>query len=133
MNPQIQSDHGRPRGSLKSNRQRTAPGRSFASEALIVMRRSCKPENGDHDPALAPVMNHLINAYKKCPVCGLTDRFEVRDYDELWHDGEVWCVLAAKFSCGTTMPVKLIRMSSRSVIDRQRVRFSQPAPQFYGW
>lgn len=33
---------------------------------------------------------HGVNPYKKCPQCGGTN-FEVRDYDMMWHDGEVWC------------------------------------------
>lgn len=34
---------------------------------------------------------HLINNYKPCPKCGKTDAFEVRNYDFMWHDGQVWC------------------------------------------
>jgi hypothetical protein len=36
-------------------------------------------------------MNHGVNTYKKCPKCGGTN-FEVRNYDMMWHDGDVWCV-----------------------------------------
>jgi hypothetical protein len=35
--------------------------------------------------------NHLVNTCQKCPKCGGTD-FEVRRYDLMWHEGEVWCV-----------------------------------------
>jgi hypothetical protein len=35
--------------------------------------------------------NHMINTYKACPKCGQTDRLTVRNYDLMWHDGEVWC------------------------------------------
>lgn len=34
---------------------------------------------------------HMINTYKSCPKCGKTDELEVRNYDLIWHDGEVWC------------------------------------------
>lgn len=34
---------------------------------------------------------NLINPYKSCPKCEKTDRLEVRDYDPMWRDGEVWC------------------------------------------
>jgi hypothetical protein len=36
-------------------------------------------------------MNHLINTYKPCPKCNQTDQLEVRKYNMMWHDGEVWC------------------------------------------
>jgi uncharacterized Zn finger protein (UPF0148 family) len=35
-------------------------------------------------------IGHVINTYKKCPKCGGSN-FEVRNYDLMWHDGEVWC------------------------------------------
>lgn len=38
---------------------------------------------------------HGINKYKACPKCGGSN-FEVRNYDEIWRDGDVHCV-----DCGT--------------------------------
>lgn len=36
-------------------------------------------------------VSHAINNYEKCPQCGGTD-FEVRNYDEMWRDGDVYCI-----------------------------------------
>ena len=36
-------------------------------------------------------VNCGINTYKRCPKCDGIN-FEVRDYDMMWHDGEVWCI-----------------------------------------
>jgi hypothetical protein len=34
---------------------------------------------------------HLINGCKKCPVDPAHQGFEVRNYDEMWRDGDVHC------------------------------------------
>lgn len=34
---------------------------------------------------------HVVNDYQKCPVDPAHKGYEVRDYDELWRDGEVHC------------------------------------------
>ena len=34
---------------------------------------------------------HLINPHTPCPKCHQTDQLEVRQYDLIWRDGEVWC------------------------------------------
>lgn len=44
-----------------------------------------------HEDRIKIEPNHLINDYKKCPVCGGT-HFEVRNYDLMWHDGDVYCI-----------------------------------------
>lgn len=36
-------------------------------------------------------VGHGINLYKKCPQCGGTN-FEVRNYDMMWQDGDVYCI-----------------------------------------
>lgn len=33
---------------------------------------------------------HSINTYEKCPKCGGTN-FEVRNYNMMWQDGDVYC------------------------------------------
>ena len=38
---------------------------------------------------------HIVNDYKACPKCG-SKKFEVRNYDMMWHDGDVHCA-----DCGT--------------------------------
>lgn len=40
--------------------------------------------------------NHLINDYKKCPMDSTHTGFDVRNYDEMWRDGDVHCA-----QCGT--------------------------------
>lgn len=42
------------------------------------------------DPEFLITGIHGINTYQKCPKCGGTN-FEVRNYNRLWQDGEVWC------------------------------------------
>jgi hypothetical protein len=34
---------------------------------------------------------HIVNPHKPCPKCGKADNLEVRNYDALSQDGEVWC------------------------------------------
>lgn len=36
-------------------------------------------------------MMNLINTYKVCPNCGTADHLVVKNYNMMWHDGEVWC------------------------------------------
>ena len=41
-------------------------------------------------------IGHLISMApghpQKCPKCGAgPDKWEIRDYDMLWHDGEIYC------------------------------------------
>jgi hypothetical protein len=34
---------------------------------------------------------HAINTYKKCPVDQTHEGYEVRNYDEMWRDGDIHC------------------------------------------
>jgi hypothetical protein len=43
---------------------------------------------------------HAINTYKVCPKCGQTDALEVRNYDEMFRDGEVWCARCNEYVRG---------------------------------
>jgi len=36
-------------------------------------------------------MNNAVNSYKKCPECDSAAHLEVRNYDEMWRDGDVYC------------------------------------------
>lgn len=49
------------------------------------------PESKTSTEQFVLVGGHGINAYKKCPKCNGTN-FTVKNYDMMWHDGEVWCV-----------------------------------------
>jgi len=46
-------------------------------------------EKEENEASLISV-GHIINTYKKCPECGGTN-FEVRNYDWMWRDGDVYC------------------------------------------
>jgi hypothetical protein len=36
-------------------------------------------------------VGHLVNDYKKCPVDPNHKGYVVRNYDMMWHDGDVHC------------------------------------------
>jgi len=40
---------------------------------------------------------HGINKYKPCPKCNSAEHLTIRDYDPIWHDGEVWCSRCNEF------------------------------------
>lgn len=46
-----------------------------------------KSDMSDKEPGIM----HGINTYQKCPKCGGTN-FEVRNYDRMWQDGDVYCI-----------------------------------------
>lgn len=40
---------------------------------------------------------HLVNNHKKCPVDPAHEGYEVRNYDQIWRDGDVHCAVCGAF------------------------------------
>ena len=46
------------------------------------------------------VIGHVINSYKKCPTDPSHEGFDLRDYDEIWRDGDIHCAECGAFIRG---------------------------------
>lgn len=54
------------------------------------------PDDDDFPEIEIVAIGHAISKHQACPSCGGTN-FEVRNYDLMWHDGDVHCVDCGAF------------------------------------
>ncbi len=43
-------------------------------------------------PEIHMVTGHGINPYRACPECGSTEHLSLENYDEMWRDGDIFCM-----------------------------------------
>jgi hypothetical protein len=55
------------------------------------------PLDDFEDGGAAGGVGHLVNNYKKCPVDPSHQGYDVRNYDEMWRDGDVHCAQCGAF------------------------------------
>lgn len=68
---------------------RTRDGRNYFSSQLNTALMKTK-----ENPNEVPTSEFATKV--QCPICGSTD-FELRNYDMMWHDGDIHCARCGEF------------------------------------